>query len=345
MLLNKTGRLENWQLCVAPMMDWTDRHFRYFMRQIARHPLLYTEMITTAAILHGDLNKLLDFSPEEAPVAIQLGGNRPEELAQCAAIAEEWGYAEVNLNVGCPSDRVQRGQFGASLMRHPERVAECVAAMKSRCGLPITVKHRTGVDELDRYEDLAHFVATVAQGGCKRFIVHVRKAWLGGLNPKENRRVPPLQYDFAYRLKRDFPHLQIVVNGGIRSLAEAAGHLARVDGVMIGRAAYENPYLFAPADALFFADPHPIPSREEIVVAMLPYLQNWRRQGLRPKRIIRHLFGLFAYQPGARAWRRFLSENAHLPETDEKVLLRALEVLPKEVRTARPALPLLSGEP
>ena len=339
---------EHWRVSVAPMMDWTDRHFRFFMRRITQHALLYTEMITTQAILYGDREKLLGHDAGERPLALQLGGNDPYQLAVCSKIAEEWGYQEVNLNVGCPSDRVQQAVFGAVLMREPERVAECVGSMRAACSLPVTVKHRIGVDELDRYEDLARFVGTVAEAGCRRFIVHARKAWLRGLNPKENRRVPPLRYDMVYQLKQDFPHLQIVINGGGRSIEDIAGHLRHVDGVMIGRAAYENPYLFATVDHFFFGDPHPIPTREEVVRQMLPYIRRWAEKGIRPKRIIRHMFGLFAFERGARAWRRYLSEHAHPPEADESVLLQALEVVPAEVRTARPAIseafPELAGE-
>ena len=323
-----------WPLSVAPMMDWTDRHYRYFMRQLTRETLLYTEMVTTGALLHGDRERLLGFSEEERPLALQLGGDDPEELAACARIAEAWGYDEVNLNVGCPSERVQRGRFGACLMAEPERVAACVAAMREAVALPITVKHRIGIDELDRYEDMARFVTIVAGGGADRFVVHARKAWLSGLSPKENRTIPPLRYEDVHRLKREYPQLTVELNGGVRSLEEAQRQLEHVDGVMIGRAAYETPYLLAEADRVFYGGGQ-VPSRREVIQGMLPYIEEMLRRGVYLSRITRPMLGLFAHQPGARAWRRHLSEHAHREGAGTNVLLQALAYLPDEVLDAR----------
>ncbi len=325
-------------MSIAPMMEVTDRHFRYFMRQLTRKTLLYTEMVTTGAILHGNRHKLLDFDPAELPLALQLGGDSPAELEQCARIAEEWGYSEVNLNVGCPSDRVQKGKFGACLMATPEQVAACVEAMREATTLPVTVKHRIGIDELDRYEDLARFVETVAAAGCDRFIVHARIALLQGLNPKGNRTVPPLRYEDVYRLKADFPDLLIEVNGGIRQLSDIRTHLQKVDGVMVGRAAQDNPFLFAAADAVIFGESAPPPTRREVVEIMADYIDRRMAQADdHPNRITRHLLGLFAYRPGARAWKRYLSENAHKPGTTGDVLRKAAQAIPQDVLDASPA--------
>jgi len=306
------------------MMDRTDRHYRYFMRQITRHTLLYTEMVTSAAIIHGDRSHLLGFSPEEKPLALQVGGDNPKDLAECARVAEDFGYDEINLNVGCPSSRVQEGNFGACLMLQPERVAECVAAMRQATKLPVTVKNRIGVDERDRYEDLAQFVETVSQAGCRRFSVHARKAWLQGLSPKENRDIPPLRYEEVYRLKREFPHLQIEINGGILTLEQAQAHLQFIDAVMIGRAAYDNPYLFAAADAKFFGDSSPALTRQQVVGAMLPYIDEWTSQGLKLNKITRHMLQLFAGQPGSRLWKRVLTEQSCLPGANVAVVQEAL---------------------
>ncbi|NJN49373.1 MAG: tRNA dihydrouridine(20/20a) synthase DusA, partial [Alkalinema sp. RL_2_19] len=254
------------------MMDRTDRHCRYFLRQISARTLLYTEMVTSQAILHGDLEKLLGFTPEESLIALQVGGDDPARLAKCATIAAEFGYDEINLNVGCPSQRVQSGNFGACLMMEPERVADCVAAMRSASNLPVTVKHRIGVDDHDHYEHLRQFVEIVAAAGCQRFTVHARKAWLKGLSPKENRDVPPLRYADVYRLKQEFPDLVIEINGGILTLDATLEHLAQVDAVMIGRAAYDNPYLLAEADRRIFREAVAVRSRHEIVEAMYPYI-------------------------------------------------------------------------
>lgn len=311
-------------LSVAPMMDRTDRHYRYFMRQITRHTLLYTEMVTSAAIIHGDRQHLLGFALQEKPLALQVGGDNPRDLAECARVAEEFGYDEINLNVGCPSSRVQEGNFGACLMLQPERVAEGVAAMRQATGIPVTVKNRIGVDERDCYEDLAQFVETVSQAGCRRFSVHARKAWLQGLSPKENRDIPPLRYEEVYRLKREFPHLQIEINGGILTLEQAQQHLNFVDAVMIGRAAYDNPYLFAAADAKVFGDRRPALTRQQVGEAMLPYIDEWTTRGLKLNKITRHMLQLFAGQPGSRLWKRILTEQSCLPGADVAVVREAL---------------------
>ncbi|WP_448560864.1 tRNA dihydrouridine(20/20a) synthase DusA [Trichothermofontia sp.] len=317
-------------LSVAPMMDRTDRHFRYFMRQITRRTLLYTEMVTSQAILHGDREQLLGFSPEEKPLVLQVGGDRPQDLATCARLAADFGYDEINLNVGCPSPRVQSGKFGACLMLQPERVAECVAAMRAATSIPVTVKHRIGVDDRDRYEDLVQFVTTVAAAGCQRFTVHARKAWLQGLSPKENREVPPLRYGDVYQLKQAFPQLRIEINGGITTLAQAQNHLQTVDAVMIGRAAYDQPYLLAVADRDIFGDATAIPpTRAAIVEAMLPYIESWITQGGKLSAITRHLFHLFAGQPGSRAWKRHLTEHSALAGAGREVLQAALAQVPQ----------------
>ena len=323
-------------LSVAPMMDRTDRHYRYFMRQITRKTLLYTEMITTAALMHGDPKRFLAFSEVEKPLALQLGGDDPAALAHCARLAEAWGYDEVNLNVGCPSDRVKQGHFGACLMAQPEVVARGVEAMRRATSLRVTVKHRIGIDGLERYEDMERFVRVVAGAGCESFIVHARIAVLQGLSPKENRTVPPLRYDDVYRLKAAYPRLHVSINGGITSLHQAAGHLETVDGVMIGRAAYDQPFLFALADGLFFGEPSRPPSRRQVLEAMLPYLETWATRGLPPHRITRHLLGLFAYQPAARTWRRLLSGQALTADTAIMALRTALNELPAKVLDARP---------
>lgn len=324
-------------ISVAPMMDWTDRHYRMFMRQLSRHSLLYTEMVTTGALLHGDAARHLRFSSEELPVALQLGGDDPQALATCAALGEAWGYSEINLNVGCPSNRVQNGNFGACLMTQPGLVAEGVAAMKAAVTVPVTVKHRIGVDDLDRYEDMANFVSVVSGAGADRFSVHARKAWLQGLSPKENRTVPPLRYADVYRLKLEFPELTIELNGGITSLEQVKQHLQHVDGVMLGRAAYDNPYLFATVDQLFYKATTAVPTRREVVMAMLPYIESQLQAGVYLGRITRHMLNLFKGQAGGRAWRRHLSENAHKLGAGTDVLLAALNRVPAEVLDARPS--------
>lgn len=314
-------------LSVAPMMDRTDRHCRYFLRQIAQHTLLYTEMVTSAAILHGDRDKLLGFDRTEHPISLQVGGDNPQDLAKCAQIAEEFGYDEINLNVGCPSSRVQNGNFGACLMLQPERVAECVAAMAAVTRLPVTVKHRIGVDEIDRYEDLVNFVTIVSAVECQRFSVHARKAWLQGLSPRENREVPPLRYTDVHRLKQDFPHLEIEINGGFTSLEQVKEQLHYVDAVMIGRAAYDNPYLLALADRDIYGKNTPIPSRHEIAIAMLPYIDTWVNRGTKLHSITRHMIQLFHGQSGSRSWKRVLTERSVLPGAGIEVVKAALEGL------------------
>jgi tRNA-dihydrouridine synthase A len=314
-------------LSIAPMMDCTDRHFRYFMRQITRRTLLYTEMLATAAILHGDREKLLGFSPEEKPLSLQLGGDNPQELAECARIAENMGYDEINLNVGCPSARVQNGNFGACLMAHPEKVARAVEAMQKAVPVPITVKHRIGIDDRDRYEDMAHFVRIVEQAGCRRFTVHARKAWLQGLSPKENRTIPPLRYEDVYRLKQEFPYLFIEINGGIKTLEQVSEQLNYVDAVMIGRAAYDNPFLFAKCDRDFYGDNVTPPTRREVVEAMIPYIDYWLSKGWKLHAITRHMLELFAGVPGSKAWKRYISDRVHHNNASSQLLLDALSVI------------------
>ena len=299
------------RICVAPMMDWTDRHCRYFLRLINRRALLYSEMVTTGAILFGDKDRHLAFDPAEHPVALQLGGADPGDLAECARIGEGYGYDEINLNVGCPSDRVQNGRFGACLMGEPDLVAASVAAMAAAVKIPVTVKCRIGIDDRDDYSDLLMFVEYVAAAGCRTFIVHARKAVLQGLSPKQNRDIPPLRYDYVYRLKAERPHLEIIINGGIPDLDAAALHLEHVDGVMFGRAAYQNPYMLAGADDRFFAGAVPPPSRFDVLDELLRYVARKRAEGVPLQRMTRHVLGLFQGQPGARAWRRYLSENAY----------------------------------
>jgi tRNA-dihydrouridine synthase A len=302
------------------MMDYTDRHCRFFLRLITRCTLLYTEMVTTGALIYGDRERFLRFDPAEHPVALQLGGSDPEELAACARMGEERGYDEVNLNVGCPSDRVQSGRFGASLMAEPELVAECVAAMREAVRVPVTVKTRIGIDERDSYEDLCGFTQAIAAAGCDTLIVHARKAWLKGLSPKENRDVPPLRYDVVERLKGDFPRLPIVINGGIGDLAQALDFLDRLDGVMIGREAYHNPWMLAAADRLIYGNAHPLPARREVLEAFIPYAERQLAAGVPLSAMTRHLLGLYQGQPGARAWRRAISEQAHLPGAGVELL-------------------------
>ena len=299
------------RLSVAPMMDCTDRHFRYLIRLVTRHTLLYTEMVTSAALVQGRRDHLLDFSEEEHPIALQLGGSDPAELARCARFAADRGFDEVNLNVGCPSDRVRNGRFGACLMAEPEVVARCVEAMASAGGLPVTVKTRIGIDDRDRYEDLAGFVDTVTAAGCRTVIVHARKAWLSGLSPKENREIPPLRYDVVYRLKADFPALEVIVNGGITSLDEAVAHNRRVDGSMMGREAYRNPFALADADRrMFGAGTATTPDRMEVAGHMLTYARRAVERGARLHHVTRHMLGLFHATSGARRWRRHLSTEA-----------------------------------
>jgi tRNA-dihydrouridine synthase A len=321
------------RLSVAPMMDRTDRHCRYFLRLITRRALLYTEMVTTGAILFGDRERHLAYDAAEHPVALQLGGADPGALAECAAIGAAYGYDEINLNIGCPSDRVQRGRFGACLMAEPDLVAECVAAMRRATDIPVTVKCRIGIDERDSYDDLRAFVDPVADAGCATFIVHARKAHLQGLSPKENRDVPPLRYDFVYRLKDERPDLEIVINGGVASLMEARKHLAHVDGVMLGRAAYQAPYMLAEADHLFFDGGPAAPSRDDVLETYAQYAEQQRDGGVPLGPLTRHILGLFQGQPGARAWRRHIAEYAHRPGAGIEVLWAAASLVAED-RTA-----------
>ncbi len=312
------------RLCVAPMMDWTDRHCRFFLRLISPRAFLYTEMVTTGALIHGDVAHHLDFDAGEHPVALQLGGSDSKALAQCARLGETWGYDEINLNVGCPSERVQTGSFGACLMADPPLVADCVRAMRDAVSIPVTVKHRTGIDDVDAYAFVRDFVGTVAEAGATAFIVHARNAVLKGLSPKENREIPPLRYPFVHQLKRDFPALTIVINGGITTHDAIARELTHVDGVMLGRIAYHDPYSLAEAETYCFGDATPKRSRAEVVDALLPYVEAQLARGVHLRAIARHILGLYHGAPGARAWRRVLSDAALLKHADPDLLLAAL---------------------
>jgi len=309
---------------VAPMMDWTDRHCRFFHRLLTRRALLYTEMLTTGAVIHGDRARLLAFSPEEHPVALQLGGSEPEALAACARIGAEFGYDEINLNVGCPSDRVQDGRFGACLMAEPQRVGDCIAAMKAVVRIPVTVKCRIGIDEQDPEESLDTFTRAVAAAGVDAVIVHARKAWLQGLSPRENRDVPPLDYGRVHRLKAAFPDLTIVLNGGIASIEQAHALMGQLDGVMLGRAAYQDPWRLLAVDPVFFGAPAPFESIADAAEAMIPYIERELSRGTRLSAITRHVIGLFQGVPGARAFRRHLATEAVKPGVDARVLKDAL---------------------
>lgn len=318
------------------MMQWTDRHYRYLARLLTSEALLYTEMVTTGAVLHGDRDRLLAYDPAEHPVALQLGGEDPAELAACARIAADLGYDEVNLNVGCPSDRVQQGRFGACLMAEPERVTACIQAMRDAVDIPVTVKHRIGIDDLDAYEHMERFVAIVAGAGADAFTVHARKAWLQGLSPKENRTVPPLRHAEVHRLKRAFPELIVETNGGIGGLDEVEEHLRHVDGVMVGRAAYEDVWMLATVDRRLYGSSRAGPTRRAVVEAMIPYVEGVLAGGGFVNHVTRHLVNLFRGVPGARAWRRHLSEHAHIPGADAGVLSDALALVPDHVLDERP---------
>jgi tRNA-dihydrouridine synthase A len=309
------------------MMDWTDRHCRYFMRLLSPSAFLYTEMVTAAAIHHGDSDRFLRFNDEEHPLALQLGGSDPGWMASATATASQYAYDEININVGCPSDKVQSGQFGACLMARPDIVAECYRAMLSETDIPITVKTRIGIDDKDSYEFLQDFVGSLVAAGCRKFVVHARIAILDGLSPKENRTVPPLNYERAYRLKRDFPELEIVINGGLADRQQVDEVLQHVDGAMIGRQAYHQPYFLAELEQ-HFNPQTALPDRREIVEKMLPYVESVLEDGEPLGRVTRHMLGLYAGQPGARAWRRYISENAHLKGAGSDVLLGALAALP-----------------
>ncbi|MFY1027008.1 tRNA dihydrouridine(20/20a) synthase DusA [Actinobacillus seminis] len=308
---------------VAPMLDWTTRHCRYFHRQFSQYILLYTEMVTTGAIIHAKYDHL-DFSPPEMPLALQLGGSDPAQLAHCATLAQQRGYQEINLNVGCPSDRVQNGMFGACLMAKADLVAQCVAQMQRAVDIPVTIKTRIGIDDLDSYDFLCEFVGKVRQAGCQELIIHARKAWLSGLSPKENREIPPLDYARVYQLKRDFPTLRLSINGGIKTLEEIKRHLQHVDGVMVGREAYQNPSLLGYIDQALFDPSLPVITPHQAVRRMLPYIEQQRAQGVHLNHIVRHMLGAFQHCKGARQWRRYLSENAYRPGAGVEIVETAL---------------------
>lgn len=314
-------------IAVAPMMDWTDRHYRYFMRLLSPSAFLYTEMVTAAAIHHGDADRFLRFNDEEHPLALQLGGSNPEWMTSATAKANDYGYDEININVGCPSDKVQSGQFGACLMATPDVVAECYQAMLRETDIPLTVKTRIGIDDQDSYEFLITFIERLVHVGCKKFVVHARIAILDGLSPKDNRTIPPLNYERVYRLKRDFPDLEIVINGGLADLAQVDEALQHVDGAMIGRQAYHQPYFLAEVEHHFNPD-WALPQRGDIVEKMLPYIESVLAAGEPLGRVTRHMLGLYAGQPGARAWRRYLSQHSYLDGAGSEVLLGALAAMP-----------------
>ena len=315
------------RISVAPMMDWTDRHCRVFHRHISRHTWLYTEMVTTGALVYGDVERHLRFNEEEHPVALQLGGSDPADLATSARLGEKWGYDEINLNCGCPSERVQKGAFGACLMAEPQLVADCVKAMRDAVSIDVTVKHRIGIDQTESYDFVRDFVGTVADAGCKTFIVHARNAILKGLSPKENREVPPLKYDYAYRLKRDFPDFEIIINGGIKTEAEIDEHLRHIDGVMLGREAYHNPFVMATFDQRYYGDANAaVKSRDQVIEAMIPYIRAQLargEKGLKLNSITRHMLGLMTGLPGARQFRQVLSDSKKLAAGDANRLLEA----------------------
>lgn len=323
----------NRKISVAPMLDWTDRHCRYFLRLISRHTLLYTEMVTTGAIIFGK-GDYLGFNNEEHPVAVQLGGSNPDDMARCAEKAQAYGYDEVNINVGCPSDRVKNGSFGACLMAQPEVVADCVSAMQKAVDIPVTVKCRIGIDDMDEYEDFSRFIDVVANAGCDTFIVHARKAWLQGLSPKENRDIPPLNYPRVYQLKQAHPELTIDINGGITTLAQTDEHLQHVDGVMIGREVYANPYILAEVDKRYYQDDTPVLTREEIVAAMQTYIDRQDAPYFKPWHAVRHMLGLFQGQPGGRVWRRYLSQNGTGKQPDPQLLTNALAAMKETAQRA-----------
>lgn len=327
MIANSTTATRARRFAVAPMMDWTDRHCRFFHRQLTRRALIYTEMLTTGAVIHGPRDRLLPYDPTEHPVALQLGGCEPHALAECARIGADFGYDEVNLNVGCPSDRVQEGRFGACLMAEPGLVGDCIAAMKAAVTVPVTVKCRIGIDEQDPEAALEALTCAVEVAGVDALIVHARKAWLQGLSPKENREVPPLDYDRVFRLKAAHPGLPVVLNGGVATVEQAAACLDRVDGVMMGRAAYQEPWRLMAVDPLIFDEAAPVASAKAAVRAMLPYIERELTRGVRLAGITRHMLGLFRGVPGARAYRRHLASEALKPGADAQVLNDALALV------------------
>jgi tRNA-dihydrouridine synthase A len=316
---------------VAPMMDWSDRHCRHLWRIISRHAFLYSEMVTTGALIHGDSERFLRYHEAEHPLALQLGGSDPKDLATCSKMAEEWGYDEVNLNCGCPSDRVQNGMIGAILMGHPELVADCIKSMQDAVSIDVTVKHRIGIDDMEDYPGLCNFVETVAKTGCKTFVVHARKAWLQGLSPKENREIPPLQYGMVHQLKQDYPELEIIINGGITTMEQCESHLVQsdqygvaLDGVMVGREAYTNPYVLAEVDQRLYDDAHAIPSRTDVAREFIEYCREEMARGTQLKHMSRHVLGLFQGVKGAKQFRRHISENAYKADASISILEDAL---------------------
>ncbi len=299
--------MNSFLVSIAPMMDWTDKHCRYFYRLISKNVQLYTEMITTKAILRGDKNRLLDFNTNENPLVLQLGGSDPKEMAECSLIAQNWGYDEVNINVGCPSDRVQSGSFGACLMKEPDLVAKCVENMIEKCDIPVTVKHRIGIDDMESYDQLSDFVGKISEKGCQHFIVHARKAWLTGLSPKENRTIPPLNYPWVYHLKKDFPKLKITINGGIENCEEIAKHLGRVDGVMLGRSIYHNPFLLEQIEKEIFENNNDSIDREFILKKYISYISEQSKKGVPIRSMTRHILGLYHGESNAKLFKRLLS--------------------------------------
>jgi tRNA-dihydrouridine synthase A len=306
------------------MMDWTDRHCRVFHRLLSRHAWLYTEMVTTGALLHGDVARHLDFDAVEHPVALQLGGSEPDDLAKCARLGQDWGYDEINLNCGCPSERVQRGAFGACLMAEPQLVADCVKAMRDAVSVPVTVKHRIGIDRVEDYGFMRDFVGALADAGCTTFIVHARNAWLKGLSPKENRELPPLRYELVVQLKRELPNLEIILNGGLTEFGVIDSVLDQVDGVMLGREAYHNPYVLAQVDTRWYGGDTPVPTRLEVARHMMAYAARQIERGTALRSVVRHMLGLYLGRPGARAWRRVLSDATLLHKAGPELIERAL---------------------
>lgn len=317
----------NRRFTAAPMMEWSDTHCRSFWRLLTKEAVLYSEMVTTGALIHGDRKRFLDFNASEHPLALQLGGSDPKALAECAKMAEDWGYDEVNLNCGCPSDRVQNNMIGACLMAEPALVADCMSAMQNAVKIPVTIKHRIGIDNMEDYEGMVNFVRTVASTGCKTFIVHARKAWLKGLSPKENREVPPLQYDKVVRLKQEHPELEIIINGGITSIEQSLKLLEDVDGVMLGREIYQNPYLLAEVDQRIYGVDKPVVSREEVMEGFIAYATEQVAKGVRINYMTRHILGLYQGLPGSRKFRRVISEQAYKPNAGLEVIKAALGVL------------------
>ena len=327
--------MDNFQhrFCVAPMMEWTDRHCRYFLRLLSRHTLLYTEMVTTGALLHGDAERFLRFNPEEQSVALQIGGSDPAELAAAAKMGEEAGYSEINLNAGCPSDRVQRGKIGACLMAEPELVADCMKSMQDAVSIPVTIKCRTGIDDLDSLEHLTHFVGKIAETGTRTFIIHARIAVLEGLSPKQNREIPPLNYERVFSIKDQFPSHEIVINGGIKTLQESRALLEKVDGVMIGREAYQNPGLLAHVDQELFCAETPVITEHEVLEKFIAYADRQMAEGVALKHMSKHILGLFQGQPSAKRFRRYISENAHKPDAGIEVLETAAAIMQNQLST------------